>query len=265
MIGQRVDAARVQPRRCALRLVAGAGVDDAAFPELRLQEGGELALLLGAGRDCVADVRTVEAGDDHAVGGDAELVQDVGARHLVGGGGQRDPRDAFEQVAERAQLAIFGPEIVAPLADAMCFVDRDQRQGDVIEPLLETLHRRAFGRDVEQVDLTRLQRLHRRALLARVLGRRESGSADAVGGEAPDLVVHQRDEGRNDEPGPGPRERRHLIAQRLARARRHERQHVTAGADIADDPLLLPAKGGEAEDVVEDLLGRARRRHCRTR
>ena len=76
----------------------------------------------------VADVRPVEAGDDQPVVGNAELGQDVGAGAPVGGRGQRQPRHLGMVVEQRPQLAIVGPEIMAPFADAMRFVDRDQRE-----------------------------------------------------------------------------------------------------------------------------------------
>ena len=58
------------------------------------EECHQLLHRVDLGRDLVADVRPVETGDHHAVLGDAELVEDVGAGLDVRGGGQRDPRHA---------------------------------------------------------------------------------------------------------------------------------------------------------------------------
>ena len=105
--------------------------------------------------------------------GNAELGQDVGAGARVGGRGQREPRHVRMVVEQRPQLAIVGPEIVAPFADAMRFVDRDQREfGPCSSKPPEAVARRALGRDVEQVELAGLEPLDRSAR-----GRRRPRSA----------------------------------------------------------------------------------------
>ena len=54
-----------------------------------------------------------------------------------------------------------------------------------------------------------------------------------------DLILHQRDQRRHDDAGAGPDERRDLVAQRLAAAGRHQRQHVAAGEQRLDDRRLV--------------------------
>ena len=76
--------------------------------------------------DMVADVGPVEAGDDQPVLRNAELDEDVRAGARVRGRGQREPRHVREGVEQRQQQPVIGPEIVAPFADAMRLVDRDQ-------------------------------------------------------------------------------------------------------------------------------------------
>ena len=110
-----------------LGLVAARRIDDRRAG-LRRQQLAQLLAGLLAVADMIADVRPVEAGDDQAVFGDSELGEDVGAGARVGGRGQRQPRHVGMIVEQRPQLAIVGPEVVAPFADAMRFVDRDQRQ-----------------------------------------------------------------------------------------------------------------------------------------
>ena len=63
--------------------------------------------------------------------GNAELGEDVGAGARVGGRGQRQARHVGMVVEQRPELAIVGAEVVAPFADAMRLVDRDQRQRHV--------------------------------------------------------------------------------------------------------------------------------------
>ena len=86
-----------------------------------------------------------------------ELLGDVVGDPRVGGGGGREHRDAVGQVGEqRADPAVVGPEVVAPVGDAVGLVDDEQAAGrgqpgqhlvaeaGVVEPL---------GADQEHVDL----------------------------------------------------------------------------------------------------------------
>ena len=66
-----------------------------------------------------------------------------------------------------------------------------------------------------------------------------------------DLVLHQSDQRREDERRLGSQHRRELIGEGLARARRHQRERVTA-RDRCLDHLLLPgAEVGEAEEPLK--------------
>ena len=74
------------------------------------------------------------------------------------------------------------------------------------------------------------------------------------------LVMHQRDQRRHHDGAamsqPLPCNRRHLIAQRLATARRHQHQRIATAHHRVDDGLLLSAEGGVAEDLLQDGDGR---------
>jgi hypothetical protein len=79
-------------------------------------------------RDAVADVRPVEAGDEHPAVLEAEALDDVAAGGLVGGGGERHARDVREALVEDGDLEVVGAEVVAPLGDAVGLVDREEAQ-----------------------------------------------------------------------------------------------------------------------------------------
>ena len=89
--------------------------------------------------------------------------------------------------------------------------------------------REPLGGDVDEVELAReVGALDGGALLRR-LGRVQVRGAHAVGDEGVDLVVHQGDEGADDEAGAGAHERRDLVDQALAAAGGHEHDGVAAG------------------------------------
>ena len=131
----------------------------------------------------------------------AELLGDVGADPGVGGGGGRQHRDAVGQVGEQgADPAVVGPEVVAPVGDAVRLVDDQQPAGrgqprqhlvaeaGVVEPL------RA---DQQHVDLAGVDRGLDRLPLLDVGGvDRDGADAGPLGGR--DLVAHQRQQRRDD-------------------------------------------------------------------
>ena len=188
----------------------------------------------------IADIGPVEAGDDQAVLGNAELDEDVGAGALVGGGGQRQPRHVAKLVEQRQQQAIVGPEIMAPFGDAMRLVDREQRDVGLPAAAPEAVGRRAFRRDIEQVELAVAQRVADRARSSSGAGQRGGAKAEAVG--AAHLVVHQRDQRRDDDRRALPRQRRQLVAERLARAGRHHRQRVLPAITRSTTSSCTPRK-----------------------
>ena len=65
------------------------------------------------------------------------------------------------------------------------------------------------------------------------------------------LVLHERDERRQHERRTRPEHRRELVRERLAGARRHQRERVRTGDGCADDPLLPGPEGREAEVPLE--------------
>ena len=157
-----------------------------------------------------------------------------------------------EAVEQGPQQAIVGAEVVAPFADAMRLVDREQGDLGLLEQLREAFAAGAFGGDVEQVELAVAQRVADGARILAEAGQRGGADPERLG--RADLVVHQRDQRRDDDPGAGPRERGQLVGQRLARAGRHHREDVLARHGARDDLFLHPAEVREAEAVVENLM-----------
>ena len=158
------------------------------------------------------------------------------------------------------QLEVVLAEVVAPLADAVRLVDREHREQAALVQRVElrqhARRRDALGRGVEQHEAA----AHHLALDPRgrlaVERRVEEGGVHAGFLERADLVVHQRDQRADDDgdavPGAVAHDRRHLVAQALAAAGRHQHERVAAADDVLDDLFLRAAEGGVAEDLVED-------------
>ncbi len=73
------------------------------------------------------------------------------------------------------------------------------------------------------------------------------------------LVVHQRDQRRDDNRGAGPYQGRHLVADAFAAARGHQHQGIAPCHDMVDRGVLLTAKAGKAENLAQHLRRIAKR------
>ncbi len=203
--------------------------------------------------DPVLDVRPVEAGDEVPGLLQAEPRHDLGVGGLGGRRGQRDPRHLRPALVQHRQREVVGPEVVTPLGDAVRLVDREERDRPPVEQPLGALGAQALGGQVEQVQLAAEERLLDRLPLVRVLRRVEESGPHPEGGQRVHLVLHQRDEGRDDDARAFSDQRRDLVAERLAAAGRHQHEGVAAADDLLDDLLLLTAEGAVAEHAVQYL------------
>ena len=177
-----------------------------------------------------------------------KLLPDVVGDPGVGGRGGRQHRDAVGQVAEQgADPPVVGPEVVAPVGDAVRLVDHQQATGrsqpgqhlvaeaGVVEPL---------GADQQDVDLACVDRgVDRLPVLdvRRVDG--DGADAGPLGGG--DLVAHQRQQRGDDHGRPralgAEQQRGHEVDRRLAPARALDDQRAPTidGQRLDRRPLVL--------------------------
>ncbi len=125
---------------------------------------------------------------------------------LGGGGGERMERRGRKVVAQTSELPILGPEIVAPLADAVRLVDGDEPHADLLQQAAERLAAVAdqpLGRHVQQAAASLAQAGQDGVALAGQQGAVQIRRLDAVDAQPVDLILHQRDERRHDQREPG--------------------------------------------------------------
>ena len=179
-------------------------------------------------------------------------LQDVPARGLVGGRGQRHDLNAGELGGEISQIEIVGAEIVPPLRDAVRLVDGEQRDARFQEHRPGVVERQPLGRDVEQAQVPAPDGVEQGSRFPR--GCSPELSAPAAMPKALELrhlVAHQRDQRRDHDGQPVAQQRRQLIAERLAAARRHHREHVPALKDRGDNIPLSRAEIREPEGLAQ--------------
>ena len=197
---------------------------------------------------------------DEAQGREAELGRDVVLDAGRGGGGEGDDGGGPQQGQAAAQQAVVGPEVVAPFRDAVGLVHRHERGGAPGQGLREAGHAEPLGGDEEEVEAPVLVGGEGLARAPAVAARVDALGAQAQGLELRDLVFHEGDEGRDHEGRAAAGEAGELVAERLARARGHDQQHVLALGHRAAHRLLPRPEGLEAERRAQQVVERLRRR-----
>ncbi len=262
-----------------LGALAGEAVHDARLTRVPGQELLELVQRLPLVDHGVADVGAVEPGDEDRCVGEPEPGAHVVAGLGVGGGGAGEDGHAREEPAELPELDVLRAEVVAPLAHAVGLVDGEEgdagtvrsrggllrvgpggiRVGQAVQALEEPLGHERLGGDVQQVEAPAVQVAQDGARLVRLQRRVVGGGAYAGRAQGVDLVLHQRDERRDDDAGAGSHERGELVAEGLAAAGGHEHEGVASRDDVLDDILLMRTELGEAEDVAQQGASGGRR------
>src|SRR5690606_4773472 len=94
---------------------------------LSANEGEELGTHLALIDDAVANIGAIEARYEHSRLLQGQPLNDLGARLRVGGGGERNARNAREALVQNRQLQVFRSEVMPPLRHAMRLVDGEER------------------------------------------------------------------------------------------------------------------------------------------
>jgi hypothetical protein len=194
---------------------------------------------------------------------------DVGPGRGIGRGGERHGLHVAERLARAREVAVLGPEIVAPLRDAVRFIDGEPPHAGALQCLDQPLHQQPLGRDEEQAQGALADAAPGLAGTRFRYRRVEGAGGDAEGLHLLHLVVHQRDQGRDDDGQRLFHQGGELVGHRLARTRRHHREDVAPvehGADhlgLAGTEILVAegfSEGGASlvEAVCHGCDGSAR-------
>src|SRR4029078_678690 len=155
----------------------------------------------------------------------------------------------------RRELQIVGPEVVAPLRDAVRLVDREQRDLRRTELRQEALVVEVLGRDVQQLEGPVAQAARDGPHLVRGEARVEPRRVDALGSETNDLILPPRDQRRNDDRDAFEQQRGQLVAEALPRSGREDGEGGAPGEQGGDDLLLARPERRVSEAGGEDLAG----------
>jgi hypothetical protein len=264
MIPERLCSALPQHLGEFFCLAPRGAIDDAALAVMGLDEIRDLPAAGRFGLHRQAQVRPIEAVDEHGWRATKKLLQDIRTGSGIGGGREGDGLHPAKRGLHRAERGVFRTKIVTPLRNAVRLVDRKQRDRGALEEIEGFRFHQTFGRDIEEAQLATGDAVEDRAVLGGIVCGVERSRRDAIAAQLRHLVAHERDQRRHDDSQAVVKKRRKLIAQRLAASGRHDRQHVTAVEDGRDDLALPRPEPLEAESRAKNALRRREVRHMRT-
>ena len=207
-----------------------------------------------------AQVGPVEPGY-HAQGrAEAQLLANILLHLNRGRRRQCEARGITEFGAQVAETQIVRPEVMAPARDTMGLVHH--KAGDRCRP--EHPHEPAvldaLRSQVQEPQPAQLQILEDAIPLLPREARVERGGGNAPGAQCIHLILHERDEGGDDDGEAGHQRSRHLEAEGLALARRHHDQGIPSRQCGFDHLALADAELLEAEPlpkvIIQPLQGR---------
>ena len=198
-----------------------------------------------------------KAADENPRVPEPETLGDLAPGRRVRGGGECDAGCIGVAFVQHRELEVLGPEVVAPLRDAVRFVDGEEGDADRVQQREGALTHQAFRRDVEEIERSRagvgldcpdLGEGERRVQVRGTHSRLQQGVH---------LVLHQRDQRRDDDRDAVAQQGGNLVAQGLSAAGGHDHQGVAAAGHVIDDRFLLAPKRVVSEHAFEDLVRRA--------
>jgi len=197
------------------------------------------------------------------VGGEAELLDDLVAHDRRGRRGACEHARVRKVGQHPADLEVLRAEVVPPLTDAVRLVHRHQRAGKLQQEGTEPLQRQPLGSDVEERELPGRRGIHPAADLPRGQRPREVRRGDAAGVQRADLVLHERDERRDDQRRPRQERSGELVGEALAAAGGRDEQH-TPRPEQRLDRLPLPGAERLQPEPLKRAFQRLRRVHPST-
>src|SRR6266545_7743103 len=132
-------------------------VNDAAIVRPAADELEQLLVGRRFWYNAVNEIWPVKAGDITPRLPQLQLLHDIGLHPFGSRGSQRDHWHVRKMRPQFLELAVLRPEIVAPFADAMRFVDGELRDVPIKRALQKSFQHQTFRRDVEQSILAAMQ------------------------------------------------------------------------------------------------------------
>ena len=257
MVRQSLDAVRNEQFGQLLDFFAAQTVDDAALAGALLDETYDIPLGVELGPYLVKEVRTVERRLEYSGIRHSQILLYI---HLYLGRGRSrecNKRRLPDIVYDGAYAAVLGTEIVPPFRYAVGLVYGIERYLDLAQERHIVLLRKGFGGEIQQLGLSG-QHIAAHLVYGRLVERRiEKMRYTRLGGECAHgihLILHQRDQRRDNDGDPVHEQRGQLVTQRFTAARRHQYECIASCQKIPYNRFLITLERGKPEVLLELII-----------
>nr|WP_263769547.1 hypothetical protein [Propionivibrio soli] len=243
-------------------------IDDAATGRRSNQVGEAVKpiFLTLEGLDAKVQVRPIDAGIDHLEIVDTQHAPGFGDHFGGGSRRQGENRWATQRLPRAAEFEKCRAKIVAPLREAVRLVNNEEAYTAASEFAGKLgIGTQTLRRSEQKSGRTAAQRFPDLLLARSVECAIERQGADTQRLELVALILHERDERRDDERQPAIKQGGNLVAQRLTGAGRHDGEDVASAKHMFDHPRLAGPEFAKAESLVQQLFGPAPDPRARSR
>ena len=204
----------------------------------------------------VVQVRTVETALENSSVRHAEVLLDILLHFRRSRCGQRNDRRLTDTLHHAADLTVLRTEIMSPFRDTVCLVHGVERDLHALQKVHVLCFLQTLRRQIQELRLTRQHIfLHRIDLSARQTRVDEMGYALLlrVVTHRIYLVLHQRNQRRDNDRHSLHDQRRQLETETLSAAGRHQHERVVTFHHIANDRLLISLERVKPEIGLQRL------------
>ena len=196
---RREDSVGRQPLGQFTRATAATYIDNGTTVDFLQELQDFLFHRSRVGTDAVGKVLALEAHADHVLATEMQLLLDIADDGWRRRGGKCQHGSVRQDLPHLGNAEVGRTEVVAPLGNAMGLIDRNKTDMHPPELGEKEVGRKAFGRDVEELEIAVDAILQRHDdLVARHSGIDRHG-LDALATQVFHLIFHQSDEGTDDQ------------------------------------------------------------------
>ena len=129
----------------------------------------------------------------------------------------------------------------------MRLINGDKWNFELLRKRAEAVGQQPFGRNIEQLICTIVRVAVRLAQFIQTHGTVDAPGRDPRVPQRHDLILHQRDQRRDDKRYPRQQQRGQFITEAFSAARRHNAKRVASGKNGVDQRLLARTEFGKSE------------------
>ena len=242
MIRLRLNPILIQTVGHAFRCLPALAINDPALFRTRLNIVKHLIIRLGFGNHPIRQVGPVKTGHITTRIAQFQMRHDITPDSLSRSGCKCHHRHVRKVIAQFSNLPIFRSEIMSPFADAMRLINCEKVDLPLFQILQKPGEHQALRGNIEEPKFPGMQSAQSFASLASGKCRIQESRSHATGLQRINLILHQRNQRRDDNGEPGPDQGWELETERFTATRWKQGKDIPPGQRIINNLLLQRSK-----------------------